>query len=69
MKSTTETQCAQILAYMREGHAITSLEALSLFGCLRLSARIHDLRDRGHAITSSKVATATGKLVAQYRMP
>ena len=42
----TKTQVAGILDYMREGKEITSLEALNLFGCLRLSARIKDIKER-----------------------
>ena len=42
----TKTQVAGILDYMREGKEITSLEALNLFGCLRLAARIADIKRR-----------------------
>lgn len=42
----TKTQVAGILDYMREGKEITALEALNLFGCLRLSARIKDIKER-----------------------
>ena len=34
------TQSNQILEYMRQGNSITPLEALNLFGCMRLGARI-----------------------------
>lgn len=37
------TQSNQILEYMRQGNSITPLEALNLFGCMRLGARIYDL--------------------------
>ena len=41
------SQCAKILAYLKKGLTLTSLEALKLFGCMRLASRIHDLRERG----------------------
>lgn len=47
---------------------ITSLEALNQFGCLRLSARIKDLRDRGHKIQSVFIDVPSGKRVKQYFM-
>ena len=41
------TQAGRILAYLREGHRITALEALELFQCFRLAARVHELRREG----------------------
>lgn len=40
----SESQCKRILAYLLNGSRITSLEALRLFGCMRLASRISDLR-------------------------
>ena len=65
---TTETQCRQIADYLGKGLTLTSLEALNLFGCFRLSSRIHDLRVAGYNIIVDRVKTSTGKTVAQYRM-
>ena len=33
----SESQNKRIFAYLMEGHRITSLEALKLFGCMRLA--------------------------------
>lgn len=44
------TQCDNILGYLREHGSITPLEALSQFGCMRLGARIWDLKQRGFPI-------------------
>jgi len=41
-----KSQNDRILGYLQEGNTITPLEALDLFGCFRLSARIHDLKKR-----------------------
>jgi len=43
-------QCELIMEYIREHGSITPLEALNHCACMRLSARIHDLRERGHDI-------------------
>ena len=64
----SESQNKRIFAYLMEGHRITSLEALNLFGCMRLASRISDIR-RYHPEVNIKVdmiETATKKKVAQY---
>lgn len=60
------SQASQIAAYMMQGNKITPLEALNLFGSLRLSAIIFVLRKRGYKIQVERVKTNTGKWVAQY---
>lgn len=62
----SQSQNARILAFMQNGGRITSLEALNQFGCLRLSARIKDLRDRGYAICDEFITVPSGKRVKQY---
>jgi len=62
------TQAGRILAYLREGHRITALEALELFGCFRLAARVHELRREGWQIVERTVETATGKRIAEYSL-
>jgi hypothetical protein len=48
---------SKILAHLQSGKTITPLEALSLYGCLRLSARIYDLRNRGFSIENIQQET------------
>lgn len=48
----SSTQTAQILAHLVQGRSITPIEALKIFGCLRLSARIYDLKKAGYKIKS-----------------
>lgn len=43
-------QTEKILAYMKGGGTLTQLEALDLFGCMRLGARVLDLKKRGYRI-------------------
>ena len=50
MRSVSESQNKQILEYMRENTFITPMEAMQKFGCMRLAARIADLKAEGHKI-------------------
>lgn len=65
--SRRNTQSQKILAYLAEGHRLTPLEALRLFGCFRLSGRIYDLKKQGHNIVPEMVEV-NGKRVARYRL-
>jgi phosphate/sulfate permease len=62
----TESQSKQIIRYLQQGNSLTSLDALRLFGCMRLGARIYDLRAQGYPIEGKIITTASGKRVAQY---
>ena len=42
-----ESQTRQLQQYMETGKPITGLEALTLFGCIRLAARVADLKQAG----------------------
>lgn len=54
MASKYITQNQKILKYLRKHpKGITPLDALNLCGCLRLSARIYNLRDQGYNIYTS----------------
>lgn len=46
------TQCDRVLQYMIHFGSITQIEAFQDLGCMRLAARISDLRDRGYVIGS-----------------
>lgn len=50
------SQNKRLLAYLIEHQSITPLEALRRLGIYRLSARIFDLRERGHNITTTTQA-------------
>ena len=66
------TQKEMILAYMREHGSITPMEALNYCGCMRLSARIHDLRNMGHDIVMDLVTVKSRNgvktKVSRYRL-
>lgn len=46
----TESQNQMVLSHMTKHKTITSIEAFECYGITRLSARIYDLRERGHKI-------------------
>ncbi len=62
-----ETQCKRIAMYLKGGGRLTPMDALNMFGCFRLSARIADLRNGGMKIVT-KYVTENGKTFAQYRL-
>ncbi len=61
-----ETQNKQIQQHLESGRTITPLDALNLYGCLRLSARIFELRSKGLPVSMRLVCTERNKHVAQY---
>lgn len=46
------TQCDMILRHLRDYGSITSIEAITEYGILRLASRINDLKRSGHNIVS-----------------
>lgn len=67
-KESSATQCAMILEWMDKGNPITSLQALDMFGCMRLASRIYDLRERGFTIKKERITLHSGKIVTQYSL-
>ena len=45
-----ENQCAKILKYLLENGSITPVDAMTEFGCMRLAARVADLKKDGYPI-------------------
>jgi len=64
--SDTGTQNQNILKHLKK-KSITPIEALELYGCFRLSARILELRKAGHDIITNHV-TKNGKTFAEYSL-
>lgn len=52
------TQCERILRHLEDYGSITSLEAMSEYGIMRLASRVNDLRRLGYPIVTE---TVTGK--------
>ena len=64
----SESQNKRILDYLMKGNRLTSLEALKMFGCMRLASRIKK-KKKNHPdinIVVERIETATKKKVAQY---
>lgn len=61
------TQNQKILKHLQKGKKITPLQALRMFGCLRLSGRIYDLKKQGHKIKTDIIAV-NKKHVGQYSL-
>ena len=62
------SQRDSILIYLQAGNEITDIEALRLFQCRRLAARILELRKQGYDIKSRMRPLMSGKRVAEYYM-
>ena len=61
------TQTEQILDMLKRG-PITPLDAIQQANCLRLGARIYDLKRLGHKIIKEPFHTPSGKTVARYHL-
>ena len=60
-----ESQNKAILKYLQLGRTLTALQALKLFGCMRLAARVKELIDSGNDIGRVMVKVK-GKRIARY---
>ena len=60
-----DSQNALIKGWLLNGKSITPMEALNMFGCFRLSARIANLREEGLPVVTDMV-TINDKRVARY---
>lgn len=71
MKKGYKSHCELILEDLRKGKKITPRQAMLDYGCMRLGARIYDLRKAGYDIKSKmiEVPTRSGHTrVSQYWM-
>lgn len=58
---------SKILKHLMKGKSINPIQALNLFGCFRLSARIFDLIEDGFDIVP-KTVTKGGKHFSEYSL-
>ncbi len=61
------TQEDRILCHLANDQPLTPLVAFNRFGCMRLGARIYDLKRKGHPIYK-RMVERKGKRVAEYRL-
>lgn len=65
----TDTQERRISAWLEAGKSITPMIALEEFGCMRLGARIWELKHRkGMAIRREMIEVPGGARVASYSL-
>jgi hypothetical protein len=62
-----QSQAQKILNYLQTGKALSPLQSLKLFNCMRLASRINDLRKIGHDIVTDIVYKGD-KHWANYRL-
>lgn len=67
-ESSSKTQRAQILSALLRGERLTHLDAEKRFNCLRLGARIYELKKQGHDIRAEMIKVPSGKRLAEYRL-
>lgn len=67
-ENSSKTQKALILKALQQGDRLTHLDAEKRFNCLRLGARIYDLKQQGHKIERRMIVVPSGKCVAEYRL-
>lgn len=67
MRSPSQNRC--ILHHFKSGLRLTGLDALRLFGCMRLARVVGDLKDDGEDVRDRWVKTSTGKRVKEYWIP
>lgn len=65
----TTTQSAKVLYHLENYGSLTAIEALELFACFRLAARINDLKEAGHDIQMEMKKMKNGKKIAVYSLP
>jgi hypothetical protein len=65
----TESQNKQITDYLLSGKSLTSIDALHKFNCLRLSARIANIREKYNVQTEIVTLKKSGKRIAKYSIP
>jgi ribosomal protein L9 len=64
-KDKNMSQEQQILKDLEKGKRITALDALKKYGCLRLAARILEIKNAGYNVDKSMVKK-NGKTFASY---
>lgn len=70
--SKKENQMSHVLAHLKSGRSITSMQAFELYGCTRLADKVHKLRKRGYNIETISRETTTRYgdtcVYAEYRL-
>ena len=62
------SQRDSVLRFLQAGNTITPIDALNMFGCLRLATVSFDLRQEGWDIETIDTKSANGKKFASYKL-
>jgi len=63
-----KSQNKEIKNWLETGNSITPIEALNLFGCFRLGARIHDLKNKFGLNIKTEIVEQNKKRFAKYSL-
>jgi hypothetical protein len=63
-----KSQNKHIKNWLETGNSITPIEALNLFGCFRLGARIHDLKNKFGLDIKTEIVEQNKKRFAKYSL-
>lgn len=66
MNNVMASQRDSILEYLEAGNTLTTLEAIKMFGCIRLAARITELRQKGVPVVTRMIPLANDKWIGLY---
>lgn len=61
-------QTKQVLRYLEKHASITPMDAIRELGCMRLAARVRELKQAGYDVRSTTVRMAGGKTFAKYEL-
>jgi hypothetical protein len=62
----TSSQNKWLLKQLKKKRRITAVDAFVEAGCMRLSARVYDLRRLGHDVWTENVHLENGKTIGRY---
>lgn len=62
-----KSQNERILLHLQNGQTLTQLEALRMFGCFRLGARIWELKKQGYKV-DARIIEHNGKHISEYSL-
>lgn len=63
-----KSQNIEIKNWLETGNSITPIQALNLFGCFRLGARIHDLKNKFGLDIKTEIVEQNKKRFAKYSL-
>ena len=63
-----KSQNKEIRKHLENGNTLTPLDALSMFGCFRLGARIHDLKNKFGLNIKTEIIEISNKRFAKYSL-